>query len=204
MYREDLDELMELFSSSSRSVTLSDDKYRYVSLDEMQKRVGNEIKHLDIRSEGPAVHFLLDQKEMTPTSTGFTTTRFNELRTEEISDEADILFLKVREFMENRKRPAFARPSLLIPALVFLFLAIYRMRILILSAPCFLLFLAFVLFSCSVDNLIFLTTKAESPSFWERHKDEVFSKSLASVVSASVGAFVGFFLGFLAHKFNWF
>jgi hypothetical protein len=65
MYREDLDELVNLFQSC-KSVTISDNKNDYDSLDEMKDIVGCKIVNLDIRGENPGLHFLLNQKEFPP------------------------------------------------------------------------------------------------------------------------------------------
>ena len=116
MYREELDRLVAFFKKSCEVVTISDDKNRYESLDEMKANVGSRIRSLDIRGERPGVHFLLNQKEYEPGSP--TPAVFNELRTEEISDTSENLFLRVKEFLTEYQRPNNTR--FLIPAIAAL------------------------------------------------------------------------------------
>jgi hypothetical protein len=97
MYRRELDLLVTLFQGSCEVVTVSDDQNRYASLDEMKTYIGSKVRNLDIRGERPGVHFVLNQKEYPPGSA--TPAIFNELRTEEITDEADAVFLKIKEFL---------------------------------------------------------------------------------------------------------
>src|ERR1035437_1139198 len=114
MYREDLDQFVGFFQSSCANVTISDSKNRYDSLDEMQLHSGSKIKDLDIRGDTPAVHFQLNQNEVVR---GTPTPAINELRTEEITDEADLLFLKIKEFLQERQRPQVRVPLLVVAAL---------------------------------------------------------------------------------------
>jgi hypothetical protein len=108
MYREDLDELVAFFQKSCASVTISDGKHRYESLEEMKAHIGTRIKNFDIRGERPSLHFLLNQKEQMP---GYSTpAAFNELRTEEITDDADMLFFRIKEFLVERQQPSVRIP----------------------------------------------------------------------------------------------
>lgn len=65
MYREDLDQLVAMFVRDCKTVTISDSKYRYDSLDEMKQKTGPTVKDLDIRGENPGVRFLFNQTEIT-------------------------------------------------------------------------------------------------------------------------------------------
>lgn len=101
MFREDLDALVALFKKACSDVTISDDKNRYDSLDEMKKYVGSRVKDFNIRGDNPKVHFLLNKAENVPSSTpGQTMTQlFPELRTEEATDGADNLFYAAKELI---------------------------------------------------------------------------------------------------------
>jgi hypothetical protein len=103
MYRTELDQLVKFFEDRCAKVEISDNDHRYDSLDEMKKHVGPRITALDIRGENPSVHFLLNQKEILPGGPGAppTASFFNELRTEEITDDAEALFLKIKEFLSS-------------------------------------------------------------------------------------------------------
>jgi hypothetical protein len=105
MYREDLDELVGMFEGSCEKVTISDSKYRYMSLEEMKGKLPLRIKDLDIRGENPAVRFLFNQTELSYSFNPPAQIAFNELRTEEITDAADILFYKLKDFLLAHKQP---------------------------------------------------------------------------------------------------
>jgi hypothetical protein len=213
MYREDLDELVALFRDNCKLVTVSDDKFQYDSLGEMQKRTGNKVKHLDIRGVEPAVHFTLNREEAT--QTGFPPTQgkttFNEIRTEEIDDKADALYYRIRDFLETKQRPNYSRPGLLfVSILAFAFSIVWFVAANAIGAPGFsrtqggidasLFVLSFVLFffSASLNNLIYLTTRAESPSFWQRNQDDILSKGIVALSSTLMGAILGFIIGRLS------
>jgi hypothetical protein len=105
MYREDLDQLVALFGQCA-TVTISNDKFRYDSLDEMKAKSGPRIRHLDIRGEKPGVHFLLNQTEWKSGAGTQVGIQYNELRTEEISTEAKDLFNRIDRFLTAHQQPA--------------------------------------------------------------------------------------------------
>src|ERR1700693_1985089 len=127
MYGEDLNQLMQLFNDYCTQLELTDSgNHRFSDLEDYRTNLGRKIKDLDIRGENPGVHLLLNQKVVVSTpgmSTPQTsTTFFNELRTEEISDDADMVFFKIKEFLSEHERPNAA--WLLLPTIVSLFMAI--------------------------------------------------------------------------------
>jgi len=120
MYREDLDELVALFQRKCTNVIISDQQYRYESLDEMKGRVGSKVKDLEIHGENPGLHFLLNQSEPVPGSRTGEKTTFTELRTEQVTDEAEALFFKVREFLVLHQGPRVRIPFLIIATMAFI------------------------------------------------------------------------------------
>ena len=56
------------FQKACSDVTISDDKNRYDSLDEMKRYVGSRVKDFNIRGDNPKVHFLLNKAENVPSS----------------------------------------------------------------------------------------------------------------------------------------
>jgi hypothetical protein len=119
LYREDLEQFIGFFRDACTTVTISDSKNRYDSLDEMQSVIGSKIKDLDIRGESPGLHFLLNQQEYAKGSQ--TTAIFNELRTEEISEAAYALFLKAQEFLVEHQRPLVRWPLAIIAVVALTF-----------------------------------------------------------------------------------
>src|SRR2546430_496507 len=90
MYREDLDQFLELFQGRCARVTISDKRYRYESFDEMKKHTGSRIANLEIHGEQPGLHFLLNQSaEVKVSDSSSRTITFNELRADETTEEAE-------------------------------------------------------------------------------------------------------------------
>jgi hypothetical protein len=205
MYRPDLDNLVGLFQKSCQSVVISDNDHRYISLDEMKANVGIKIKDLDIRGENPGVHFLLNQKEYTPGSS--VPQIFNELRTEEISDPADALFLQVKELLSEyqRRNPmAFAGPAMVpftLTGLVVVFsprwwASGFRTHFVVLGGCLSLITIALISAAAKVSgNFLCLESRVNSPSFFERNKEDFAKQAVTAVIGGIVGLIVGFILG---------
>ena len=200
MYREDLDEFVGLFRDSCTAVTISDSRNRYESLDEMQLHSGATVKALDIRGEVPAVHFLLNQKGTIEGSS--TPAIFNELRTEEITNEADVLFLKIKEFLEERQRPQVRVPFLVVAVLFFMgFFATLLHQPLSQKAFTFGLLICLPLMVVSfvgaiaIDNRITLEKRANSPSFWARNREDFAKHAVTSIMTLALGGIIGWLIG---------
>jgi hypothetical protein len=199
LYREDLDELVALFESECAGVTISDSKYRYESLDEMRVSAGPVIRDLDIRSDTPALHFLLNRKEAVPGSN--TPAIFNELRTEEITDAADALFFKVREFLFSRQKPIARWPFALIAAgaliaTIVLTVRDPRPKIVPWSALLWtVVMLASGIAAFKFSNQIVLMRRSESKSFWARNKEQFATHTITAAISAILGGVVGWLIG---------
>jgi hypothetical protein len=218
MYRHDLEELYELFLLGCESVTVSDGTIECETLnpfDEMKDRLGNRVKNLEIMGHEPEVHFLLNQVVVTPGFITATKYHFNELRTEEPSDEADSLYFKLKEFLEAKQRPYVPRLQLFIPAIIALCCAfIWSVSNLLQGIPpgptvvgelkffgptlLILLFVLLLLLSTARRDLIYLTTRSESPTFWERTKDDILVRTLVALVSSAIAGIVGFLIGRLS------
>jgi hypothetical protein len=178
---------------------MSDSKNRYNSLDEMQSHSGSKIKDLDIRGDNPAVHFLLNQKEVvhgTPTPA-----ILNELRTEEITDAADLLFLNIKEFLQERQRP-----QVRVPLLVVAVLSCIGVIASLLHQPlsqkasfglliCLPLMMVSIAGATTIDNRISLEKRANSPSFWVRNREDFAKHAVTAGMSALIGGFVGWLIG---------
>ena len=195
MYREDLDEFVAFFQRACTRVTISDNRNRYESLNEMKEHIGSRIKDLDIRGERPNLHFLLNQKQTVQSSS--TPAVFNELRTEEITDEADALFFRVKEFLEARQRPI-VRWQFAVIAIIGLTVGV---TFLLTHRPDPWIALGFTLLSVvstvaglKIDNQLILETKLNSPSFWVRHHDAFETHVINSAISGIIGYLLGRFL----------
>jgi hypothetical protein len=206
MYRQDLDGLVSFFQASCQRFTISDQNNRYESLDEMKANVGSKAKYLDIRGEVPGVHFLLNQKEEVKSSGTPTYVYFNELRTEELTDEAEALFLRIKEYLSTFERPRFRMPYLLISILSLIGIVIFAFMNgqelngqIVLHGPSWLfiglivLLVVSLIISGSIQNAISLETKLNSPSFLERNREEFARHAVTAIISALVGWLVAHF-----------
>jgi hypothetical protein len=201
MYREDLDEFVSLFRGNCTNVTISDNQNRYESLDEMKTNIGSRIKSIEIRGEKPDVHFLMNQQQSVPGTT--TISVANELRTEEITDQADALFYKIQDFLISRQRPRFGGPFavLAIAGLVGSVAFTIHDSALMKAGSVTLGFLVCVfvtagsiMAAATLGNYLSLETRLNSPSFWARHRDAF----AAHAVTASISALLGGLAGWLA------
>jgi hypothetical protein len=205
MYRPELDKLIALFQSSCVNVVISDNQNRYSSLDEMKAHIGLRIKDLDIRGENPGLHFLLNQREFAPGST--TPAVFNELRTEEITEQAEALFFKIREFLLSHQRPDNTR--FLISAILGMVGALWLITrnaanttppgqhvYAILGIIVCLVFsiLCVILGTANARNHLLLETKLNSPTFFARNWEHFAKYAITALISGIIGWIVGHFL----------
>jgi hypothetical protein len=207
MYREDLDALVTLFQKACSDVTISDDKNRYDSLDEMKKYIGSRVKDFNIRGDNPKVHFLLNKAEQVPSSTPgqFMTQLFPELRTEEATDAADTLFFVVKDFLKGHERTALTPPFLIVSiiAMVLTLLLGFQgladpsvtpaLGIVWLFAA--FLLLLFILIWSNRGHSLSLDTRLESPSFFARNREEFGKQAVTAAISGVIGGVIGYLFG---------
>ena len=199
MYREDLDEFVAFFKRACTNVTISDNRNRYESLDEMKNHIGPRIKDLDIRGEKPALHFLLNRKEQISGSSAPAV--FNELRTEEITEEADVLFYKVQEFLVAHQRPRVRVLFAIIATVALAGTIFFLVRDNSTQRPSLTLLVFTILFAGStvaafkIDNCLSLETRLNSPSFWARHQDAFAAHAVTATISTLVGLVIGWLVG---------
>ncbi len=205
MYREDLDEFVAFFQNACTNVTISDGKNRYESLDEMKHYAGPTIRDFDIRGEKPGLHFLLNRTEHAPNSS--TPAVFNELRTEEITDEADALFFRVREFLIDRQQPSVRKPMIAVAIACLggvLWSALHNSYVnaqqeRVVGSPLglmisMIMLVVAILGSFGFVNRLSLETRAHSSSFWKRNREAFATHAITSAISGIVGYILGHFL----------
>jgi hypothetical protein len=194
--------LLSFFQKACTKVTISDKHNRYDSLDDMKAHLGIEIGDIDIEGINPSVHFLMNQSASVQGSPS-TVYYYNELRTEEISDEADNLFYRVRDFLIEHKPPRF-RNALLIPAVVAAgACVVFGVRdrevfkngqVSLGVVVCFFTAVGFLIVSMQSTNCLRLEAKANLPSFWARNKEAFATHAATSAISVFVGWLLGHFL----------
>ena len=199
MYREDLDQLVALFQKGCAKVTISDDKNRYESLDEMKQHVGAKVKNLDIEGEEPGVHFLLNRSGVVYTGTTPTLSVFNELRTEEITDPADALFFKVRHFLTAYERPYVRVPFAVLAGLAFLVCIVSAVsfstrkqhgldigNLTPAYVVSFIVCIVLLFPAMYIVNSISLETKRNSQSFWTANREKIILLVIGSLLTILV------------------
>jgi hypothetical protein len=203
MYREDLDQLVGYFQSGCTSFTISDKKNRYENLDEMKRYVGSRIRDLDIQGYGPGLHFLLNQTEGVPGSPTRPLITFHELRTEEITNEADILFYQVKEFLSSHQEKPFRMPFLVIAIIAFVACVVLSTHNFVVvngqlairgTIAWFVSFITTIVALVCIAvtrNYLTLETRANSPSFFARNRDEIARQGIIASFTLVVGIIVG-------------
>lgn len=203
LYREELDALVALFHKTCATVTISDKEHSYESLDDMKAHVA-KIRELDLQGENPGVHLLINHPEEVR---GNPQTRIviSELRTEEISDEADALFREIKDFLAEHELPR-VRMLFLAPAIAFacglVLLATHPYKqslswtvgvvaCITLFVPCLL-----AMPQSMWGNKLSLETKLTSRSFWAANKDRILLLIIGTILGVG-GTLVGQFLSHL-------
>jgi hypothetical protein len=212
MYREDLDELVGMFQQSCEKVTISDSKYRFASLEEMKDKLPPRIKDLDIRGENPGVRFLFNHTELSYSYNPPAQIAFNELRTEEITDAADVLFYKLERFLTAHKRPNSRKGFVGLAIASFaasFWVAGHKLvegKIPISSAPGFLLCIAaggiFLGFGTSISNYLSLGKKRDSASFFVKYREDFAKQAVSATITGVIGTAIGSIIGYLIGHFS--
>lgn len=205
LYREDLDQLVAFFQKSCAAVTISDNTNSYESLDEMKTIVGSEIKVLNITSETPRVHFSLNRREYPPGSA--TPLIFNLLGTEEITDDAERLFLRVKEFLDEHQRPGNTRfvvlafvglglACLLTAHAVVIALSGRGFHVTPAIVACMIFAVLFVILGVANSlNRLTLETRLNSPSLFRKYREEFAKHTIMALISGVIGLIFGWLLG---------
>jgi hypothetical protein len=204
MYRDDVDQLIAIFVRGCEKVVISDSKYRYDSLDEMKEKAGPRVKDLDIRGENPGVRFLFNQTEITKTGGSAAPVVYNELRTEEITDPADGVFYKIKDFIAAYEQPRFNKKWLfpmLVGAVGVFWFTLHNShvdqdgRLVIGSQPGFLIslfvFLGSLATGMAIVNYLTLETKQNSPSFFKKNREEVIKHWIIALGTGITGWLIG-------------
>ncbi len=210
MYREEVDQLVALFAHSCEKIIISDSKNRFKDLDDMKRNMGARISDFDLRGENPSIRFLFNQTEIVRLSSPPTQATFNELRTEEISDAADALFYKVKDFLITHQRPR-VRLGLLVGSLVSLGSLLWFVYINTATGPdgraaiqfralpgvlfCLAAFMIFFIAGTNISNFLSLETKHNSASFFVRNREEFAKHATTATISSIIGGLVGYCIG---------
>jgi hypothetical protein len=210
MYREEVDELVAMFEQSCGKVTISDSKHRFDDLDDMKRNTSGRITDFDLRGENPGVRFLFNQTEIMRLSQPPAQTTFNELRTEELTDTADALFYKVKDFLITHQRPQVRKGFICgaIISFVGLLWIMYRnlgvdkqgqqiiaFRALPGMLVCIAALVFFVVMAMNVKNYLSLETRRNSVSFFVKYREDFAKHAVTATISGIIGAIFGWLVG---------
>jgi hypothetical protein len=120
LYREDLDEIIGIFKTSNPNsiVSIEDDQTPYPSLDEMRVHNGDRVANLRLVNEEVGIKLQLREpagqaRPLIPT-----------LATTKVSDEADLVFYRCKEFLESKKRISHYWATTIIPVSCIIILVV--------------------------------------------------------------------------------
>lgn len=195
LFRDDLEELLNIFNPSGTegTVRISDSEALYDSLDELRERKGSRIRDLFLQSRNPQIALVLKVRPKTLS-----------LYTIDNTDEADLAFLKADEFLTPKERPLY---NFIDTPAVLLFMAAAVGLVLLGSTaiPAKQVqphvwaivgsFFVAIIAGLWILNwlggrsalLLLLTRRSESPSFWERKKDDIGMLILGTAIGGVLG-----------------
>lgn len=190
LYYEDLSDLISLFKSSSKRLSIVSDDSRFDSLEDLKKSCGESINDLELTGHDPHVSLRFKRDLL---SSGIWI--YSE------GGEADSLFLRVCDrLQQNKSFISIIFPSFIGKVAVFFLICAswWGPKIASISISLFLkLFVLFILLAL-IPSLfqnghlysLTLIKKSERKSFWKRNQDAI----LVGVISAIVSAFVTLFI----------
>jgi hypothetical protein len=113
LFREDLDDLMSLLreARADSDILIEDDKQQYPSFEEMRVQRGYNVPYLRITNRTVGIRVELSNR--TGMLVGLPT-----LSTLNVTDEADLAFYRIKEFLEAHFRPSHYWSGKLIPIML--------------------------------------------------------------------------------------
>ncbi len=148
--------------------------------------------------------FLFNQTEITKIGNPPIQAVYNELRTEEITDSADGVFYKIKDFIATYEQPPFVKkwifPLLVSFAGIFWF-ALHNSYVnkdgqtVVGSTPGFLIsvvgFMISLVLTLRTANHLSLETKRNSPSFFKKNWEDVTKQWIIALGTGIVGWLIG-------------
>ncbi len=193
LYKEDLDEILEIMRAADNKVTIGDDEFIYDSIEELQKRKGRVIKRLDLSNSASSLTFTMGNREVKNANSGA-----GDIET--ISP-----YTQIKEILNKcRRKPwdTILHPYLIIPIIVSIFVAAFfsycylseKATVAILTPTILMLVLSLVLHHEGIFSRIVLINKHEEQSFWIRNKDAVIVAVISAIVASALTFLVTYIL----------
>jgi hypothetical protein len=191
LYREDIDELVELFTSSCAHVKITDNDYEYSTLDEVKSKRGQQTGRLAIEAESPTLSFSIGVGQTVLVHGG--------------SDEAILPYTKIQQLLRSRRRAVlyvfFNFYTLLIAIAIVIGLGIKHGGgpiPLIIALPIMAVMIVLIggtlLNQSGVFSKIVLVNHLDRQGFWAANKDKIWLVLLAAIIGGVVTKLVPFLL----------
>jgi hypothetical protein len=210
MYREEVDQLIAFFQNSCESFVIAHDKNSFDDLDDMKNNIGTKAPAFYIRGFNPAIQFSHNQSEMVSGVNPPTRVTFNELRTEEMTDAADALFYKIKDFLLMHQQPSSRKGYLVgvFGSVVGLFVVIAHYgfvredgqdklppKAVLGLILCTVAIGIFLKATVNVQNYLSLETKRNSASFFVRNREDFAKHAVTSTIGTLIGVVIGWLIG---------
>jgi hypothetical protein len=199
LYRDDLEEMIDVLRASASGVVISDDKYEYDSLDELETEKGTMLDEINIKTPLP---MKLEAKGMSFV--------ILELKKEALifagGPESEIPFLKLKEIIQSKRSwlykifnpwvwgSAACLFASLLAYLHFVKTLPYAIGLLIL-VPVIVGFVISLLERSNIFFSINLSKRHAVSTFWSRNKDKIILILVTSAISATLGAWLHVLIG---------
>lgn len=182
LYRDDLDEIVDIMQRHCLSTSISDDKFQYESLDDLQKNKGRQIKSVTFGGSEPYV------------SLSFASRHPYTFLYASGEEEAEAIFLKLRDLLFKRRR-AIARLApwrfWLLMTVAILFGAglvprwIHSPAVLMSVNAIVVLSIAMLVLGVATKmgflSVLFLDRRHEVDTFWQRNRDKILTSLVTAV-----------------------
>jgi hypothetical protein len=199
LYREDLEELIELFRKhASSDVEIADAEYSYESLNEVAQRLGEKVGYLTVTAVSLRVRLIIGwpRKDENTRETALNPSR---LVSEMGGPAADTLYLVVKDFLVTKRRTwarVLVTTALMLSGILFLIAVSAETASKGYphagSVGFAALIVSGLLFICgtvpSIVNLdrVTLRSKRESRPFWRRYEDDIWKFILAGIIGGVI------------------
>jgi hypothetical protein len=210
MYREEADQLIAFFRNSCESFVIAYNNNSFDDLDDMKNNIGTRVRAFYIRGVNPAVRFSFNQSEMVSGVNSPTRVIFNELRTEEMTDAADALFYKIKDFLLVYQRPRFRKGYLfgVYGSVVGLLMVVAHYGVVnesgqdklpgraILGLLLFTVALGiFLNAATNIQNYLSLESKRKSASFFVKYREDFARHAVQTVIASVITGIIGYLIG---------
>lgn len=188
MFKDDLEQILEVLKESCGQTEISDGDYLYESLQELQEKKGDVVCRLSLSGILPHVSVKIKRYD----SPGLVLLAIGQ------NGAAEAAYLKIKQILHGRRKAVgyIFNPFLWILILfISIFTSPYGGKAL-LAAPtasaCFVVLSAWIYMGGL--STVTLLSRHQSRAFWTRNKDTLLVGLLSAIVGAAIGSLATWFL----------